>query len=78
MATGTLGGSDLISVSSAIARVPDSPGKDYKDTVVAMTLGPGMIDCIHDNVANSTKRSGVIPTEADTKDVANTYPRDTG
>lgn len=70
VATGSLGGSDLMSVSSAIACVPDVSGSLCMGTMVALTLGPGMMYCIKLNVELSVCDSGASPCEALTYVVA--------
>lgn len=78
VATGTLGGSDLMSVSSAVAKVTETPLSFNENTTRAITLGPGIIDTMHNNVAESTKVSNIIPKETDTKFVRSRYTSDTG
>lgn len=70
VATGALGGSDLMSVSSARVCVPDSSGSECLGTSVTMTLGPGIMDCMYDNVCVTSEVSGRESCETGTVVVA--------
>lgn len=47
-----------MSVSSAVVEVTKRSGKSVVDTTGTITLGPGIMGRIHNNVSESTRRSG--------------------